>query len=412
MLLDRLANDLDLALFVLNQVDRLYVVGGQNQIDTSIKALVGPTWNSILRPSIGNQPAWYAGTGMGYSVMIGGGTENYLQGQTLMDGYTNRVGDPRHGDVNTYLVYLTNVLSGWPMYADLLNAPTFIGGGHSLGGAWTTLLTLLAYQQQPRETVKSITFGAPRSGGRRWEIQFRNIPSARWMNDNDPVPLVPPTIEQVPLLAVGTGIDLLLAYANQHHVEGGLQLDNMGVITAQELPTLAAIAPTTNLASWLVSLVNNTASAHNTAEYRRRLTLANVTPLPHSAGMPPPAPGEVFPPVPITEVRKERRAAVSSIVGSGEAQGEGPILIPKAKIFSTRKYGSTWYTTLGGVPFAVGPRRRRAGLLAQEGNAFIRRLLRQAAVDPTTLEQQLDLFLLSAQDPTSGIRPQLAIAPV
>jgi Lipase (class 3) len=412
MLLDLHATDPDLALFMLNQIDTLYVMNGQAQIDSRFKQLVGASWQSAYQPGGGDQPTWYAGFGSGYSVFIGGGTENYVQGQTLFDGYTDRVTQPAYGDPNTFLVTLTNRLSAQAWFAPWLGTPNAVLTGHSLGGAWAALLARIVNVARPNNVPKVVTFGAPRTGGRRFREAYGPLPTARWMNDTDPVPLVPPTVEQVPVLVTGVSLGLLLAYANQRHTFGGLQLDNMGLVTAQDIPQLAAVSPTMNLASWLVGLVRNTASPHQTSEYRRRLMLfrgpVNVPP----PQVERPAEGELAPPVPIGVVRAEIRTAKESIVGSGIAQGQGPLIVPKKRIFSVKKFGSVWYTTLGGVPFSVGPRRKRAGLLAVEGNAFVKRLLRQGVVDPTTLDQQFQLFLIAAQDPTSGIRPQLNLGPV
>jgi hypothetical protein len=67
--------------------------------------------------------------------------------------------------------------------------------GHSLGGALATLAAVdLKGQGRPVQEV--VTFGAPRVGDAAF-AQGYQVPTVRFVNHHDPVPWVPPHLEQV-----------------------------------------------------------------------------------------------------------------------------------------------------------------------------------------------------------------------
>jgi Lipase (class 3) len=409
MLFDNPASNIGLARWYLDSIDSLYSANAQLVLDNRVAALGLQNWLSAFYPGSTDFPAFYVGTNGAYSLFVGGGTQNFIQGTTLLDGYTDHAGQDQVGDANSYLKQCVNLIINLPGFQDYLTAQTKVFGGHSLGGAIACVLGLVAFNQLGRN-VKVTTFGAPRSGGARFGQRFnQGIDCARWMNSDDPVCLVPPTVEQAPLLAVVTPISRLRIYANQRHVEGGLELAPDGSLSATEIPSAAAIAPTTNLAAWLLSLTNGQPSPHNTSQYRTRLINYQNQTVGPVHFTPPGAPPEVAPLVNRAEIVAEVRVAKTSIIGQGETQASGPLIIPKPQLFAKAKFGSIWYVTFGGVAIAVGPRRRKAGLLAQAGNAMLRRLQRQAYVDPVAFKNQFAAYLEAAADPTSGIRPTLVI---
>ena len=412
MLFDEPASNIGLAQWYLNAIEALYQPNAQQVNDQAVAALGLQNWRSAYYPGTTDFPAFYAGTNGDYSLFVGGGTQNFIQGTTLLDGYTNYAGQDDVGDANTYIKQCVNLVINLPGFGPYFVAgKTFALGGHSLGGAIALVMGLAMFNLAGNH-VKVTTFGSPRSGGPRFVQRADAMDIARWMNAEDPVPLVPPTVGQAPLLATVTSIAQLRIYANQRHTDGGLVLDSEGNLSAAEIPPAAAIAPTTNLAAWLQSLATASTSAHNVPFYRVRLALyAAMVTNPRQLA-PEGGPPEIEPLANRAEIAAEVRVAKSSIIGMGVTQAVGPVVIPRTQLFSTGKFGRTWYVTFGGVAIAVGPRRKKAGLMAQAGNLFLRRLQREAYVDPVVFIGQFQAYLEAAADPTSGIKPTLQIGHV
>lgn len=409
MILDAPPSSLDLAAFLLDMVDRLYDQGAQESLNTRCRIAGITVHESVYSPASNEAPAFYwMVSDDGHSLFVGGGTENYPQGQALVNGYTiSSLG--RLGSVNTYLVALANAITTAVGFRDFLISPTQVFAGHSLGGSLALALAAVCRLSSPAADHTCVTFGAPRSGGISWEERSHLTDVKRWMNDDDPVPLVPPTISQCPPLALVYGPAELRSFADQRHLSGGEELHPDGTTDAAVIPSRASISPTTDLASWLVSLVRTTASPHQTAEYRKRIGLIPRIPnLPggHRSVV---SPEEERPAARPVEIQREVTQVRQSVNVIGEAQGQGPVVIPAPQLFRAVKIGSVWYTVFGNKVISVGPRRRRAGLLAQAGNAFLRRLQRQAQVDPSSLGNAWEIYLALASDPTSGIRPTLRI---
>jgi hypothetical protein len=409
MLLDGVSWDPDLANFLLICVEKLYVGQAKTILDAYMVQNGFQPTESAFSPATNSFPAAYMALDANHGLFIGGGTENYEQGRALMEGYTRQIGSGGLGNVNSFLATMANGLLNQTIFQNLIRMPTVVYAGHSLGGALAVVLAAIGNRVSPQGEQTCITFGAPRSGGIAFDRQTHVPHITRWMNSDDPVPLVPPTVSQCPPLALVTTLDHLRDFADQRHLEGGQQLNPDGTLTETILPTVASISPTTDLAAWLVSLYRGTTSPHQTPEYRRRLAL--IPRLPNLPGriVFQEAPAEVAPPIRPAELNREVAVVRQNVNVIGEAQSAGPVILPPLQIFRAVKIGKTWYTVFGNTVFAIGPRRRKAGLLAQAGNAFLRRLQRQSQVDPISLENAWDAYLIAAADPASGIRPTLRI---
>lgn len=79
------------------------------------------------------------------------------------------------------------------------NAKNVIVTGHSLGAAIGLLDTVfLAQHLDPSISIKSVTFGLPRTGNKAWAdfvdkiVKDRKIDFQFFVNGDDPVPKVPP----------------------------------------------------------------------------------------------------------------------------------------------------------------------------------------------------------------------------
>lgn len=412
MLFDMDSGDANLGIFVTNVVDGLRDPNAQAYTDSLFKLEGLDQWVSTNYQRRDNYPGMYFGTNGKYSAFIGGGTENFTQGSRLMQGYASGIGYTHANEVNTYVIECIDQLTKSAMWFDFLNAPNMLICGHSLGGSIAVWMAQLAAVAQPTHRRILVTLGAPKTGTPFQNAFLASTQITRWMNDDDPVPLVPPTLGQVPLLAVTMSVGQIVAFGKMRHVKGGIQLDSDGVISAQVLPTRASINPTTDLATWLVSLANRTDNSHQTKEYRRRLGLRANQPGARQHRQPAEAPAEAVAHFTHRQAMAHVNETVATIIHNGQAQNQGPLVIPPQQQFRSVQIGAIWYTVFGEKIIALGPTRRKAGILAQTGNAFLRKLQRQASADPDGLKVALDTYLTAAQDPASGIKPTLRIGGV
>jgi predicted lipase len=63
--------------------------------------------------------------------------------------------------------------------------------GHSLGGAAAAIVLMLLKEDGMR-LGQAMTFGQPKVTNRQGVAKYRSLPLLRFVNDNDPVPLLPP----------------------------------------------------------------------------------------------------------------------------------------------------------------------------------------------------------------------------
>ena len=391
-----------------NAVDGLFASNAQQYLDSIFvqgNGLQG--WQSQFFPGSLNRPRWYYGFNELWGVFLGGGTENPVQGNALMQGYATTEILRQAFAVNSYLTAICADITATGLWSTLASRPRKLFCGHSLGGAVSQVLALLSQALNASSPQENITFGSPKAGVSAFGDALTGTSIVRWMNDDDPVPLVPPTVAQCPLLALVTDIGLLLSYNSMRHTNGGLQIDSSGVTSTQILPTDAAISPTTNLGNWLASLVSGNFSPHNLAEYRRRIGL-NITPS-QIQTVRTRRRGDEEPQNPMTRkaVNAEIAPNLRTIFRTGAQQSASPINVPPDVAFKSVKLSGVWYVTLRGNIIAIGPTRRKSSALALAGNQLLTRMLRLASFDQASFTAELTSFMDDAADPTSAITPKL-----
>src|SRR6185369_6216305 len=96
--------------------------------------------------------------------------------------------------------------------------------GYSAGGVVGTYLVKRLKLNNTQKKLRLITFGSPRAVNADNLGVWANVPRTRWMNDNDPIPLVPPRVEDAPILLPLLGLITALRYASYVHSSGGLSI--------------------------------------------------------------------------------------------------------------------------------------------------------------------------------------------
>lgn len=405
---NRAVTDRRLGIAVCDLVASLY--------DANPEEALGGVWRFMTETAPDDQlfirgtdafPSMYFCSGGDNGLFVCGGTESLQQGVSLAAGYgpDNILDNPPI--VNKYLAQMVAAVEDLPVVQRVLRKPDLFLCGHSLGGALCLPMALLHTTAAPGNTVKIVSLGAPKAVKPQWMNRINNAFICRWMNDDDPVPLVYPLPDDDFLLAMVSGLRFSLYASEFTQSRGGLELDANGNESAQLLPRRAALNTVGNLAAWLYAIQQRNPHPHNLNEYRRRLSLH----LPADpAAMEQPVEtsrGGIISPLTLTEIRRQNSATGRAVFAQSRGQSSAPLVIPPSKIFRKLKIGGVWYTSFGDKLIAIGPSRRKAGNLAVRGNEFISGLLRQGLVSPEAMVNQWADFVEYARNPLNPISPHL-----
>lgn len=305
------------------------------------------------------------------------------QGATFADAFTNQ---------NHVVV---------PEYLDVV--------GYSAGGAIAVALKDKWIAAGSVVKSRAITFGSPRTGNADMKMALSRSSITRWMNDNDPVPLIPPRILDVPGLLLTSNFLTITRYGNYVHQAGGIEISATGITSPRILPTLASIHATTSLLSWLIGIENDMASGHAIDAYVTRLLLAeSLAPRPAEQNVAA-APAEVANVMDRRGHNRQEDRVITAINNAGHGQNIPSLFIPPQTLFRAVRINRIWNVTFGDQIIASSPIEKRARSLARSGNAFLRKLPRQALVNPDALATQFISWLTAAIDPMSGIVPTINI---
>ena len=345
---------------------------------------------------------WFNPTGLYIAI---DGASTYNQAAALMDGYYAPLNSfyPQRGNENLWAMREA-VWDGIP--SAVTSAPFAVYCfGWSLGGAIAEMLPIgqnpALVQNQPFAVT---SFGAPRAGTRDWESTlFRWARLARFMNDDDPVPLIPPTgLEWPPSIGI-YGISGVRR-ANQYiQPRSGVELRPDGTARAAELPSNASLSITTSIASYLLGQDSVFGSSHQLVEYVRRLSVFLV---PNAVVNPPnPAPVEPARHETVTELNQIETQSETAIFRQERAQNTVVVNIPAQQRVYAFRIGRVWYVGFRGDTIGVCGSKRKARQVARRMNAFLDTLQDSAAVDIPTLVQQFTAYLADASSPSGGFAP-------
>jgi len=356
-------------------------------------------------------PYWHWINSQSFSVFMFTGTNSIAQAANLVSAWSQRVPNDTYPGLPTLMdsmgFRVGSLMTG--LGKRPANRVFFVG--HSLGGVIAQAAAAMWKRSRPSNAVLSVTFGSPRVGDRRFASTQSQNSNTRWMNDDDPVPLLPPSIPASISYAVGLGNEVIGRWEQFIHGGGGVILDSNGNPAPGELPPLGHIAGGASLANWVLKTAQAGSSAHQMSAYYDRLNqLVNrVAPaMPASVREAPAEPSR-------TNDRHTHNAQtdafIATIVHTGALQQNGPLIVPLDRPFKTIKFDGLWWVTFGGQLVAVGPTRKRAGRMAVLGNDFLRRIQRQAGVDTVALKQLFGEYLDAASIPDNGFSPVIAAFP-
>jgi len=374
---------------------------------TRVEVELGPLTYALWYPASQNTVATFIGRNASSGIILCGGAVNSALATGLWDGYLAR-----------QLGNTIPVVNEWTKdrAAGLLGQIQSLGGpwpfkwflaGHSAGGA---ILTTLAARRDttPGMTARDIvTFGSPRAFGTQSANSMLNVPTVRVMNHDDWVPLLPPHVGLGSSIGWAVGSNSRQRFLTFCHTSGGLQLNANGTTNQRLIPDGAQLPSGISIIASIVASygTNLPFVSHTIENYIDRLKLlVGVDPLRNYAGG---GADEDVVPVTPSQIRAEENRTSSAIFHTGAVQNSTPLNIPTDRAFKAFRLGRVWYVRFGDLQIVCAPNRKRAQALAAAGNNFLRRLQRQAIVDPATLAQQMTTYLQLAADPSSGFSPTL-----
>lgn len=282
--------------------------------------------------------------------------------------------------------------------------------GHSLGGVIGMGVNRWLAANNPLPGRRRIvTFGSPKPGNIGITRTMAPADIIRYFLPIDPVPLFPFDLET--LLAAGVAVTgrVLSADSTSWQVRGGVQLNGDFSLSDPITPTLARATPFTSAASWLLNLDQGGAGLHSLQSYgiwfdgQFAATQGGgewETPRAES-----PAPSET--PAPAAQRNAYESRVQTALALASQQQHVNNVTVPKQKQLVAFRDGATWFVSFGDIIISVEQNKQHARAIARLGNIWLERMLTSAVVDPNAVVQSLQEFLLSAQDPNSGISPNL-----
>jgi hypothetical protein len=368
---------------------------------------LGQNTRSTAGPSTPTLPGFFCIADSQNMYLLLDGILTWEQGFRIAQGYVGGIGDSTFEPQNFVFSDAAVSIQTSIKAAGISWPPQIWVGGYSFGGAVGELLPSITRLDPPGWLTSTVhSFGAPRPGGRTIGHQIDGSTTLfRWMNDNDPVPLVPPRAEDFPGIVVAFGIAGALRAQYFVQPAGGISLARNGSAQVSDLPQAAQASFTMSLAQWLFDIDNNVPADHALSEYLRRLLLLTQSASDRGSASrshieQPDRAGAAM-------VRQHAFAYATAVRGLEERQNAVPQVTPQPALFFATKRAHTWHVQFSDQIVAACGTRRSALRLARLGNDWLRDLQTRAAVDPNAVLQSLSLFLTLAQEPASGFAPLL-----
>jgi len=381
--------------------------GAKAAIDFAFGQLTGAAVASVQSQTVDGGLVYYIGESGGDVLVLIGPLTNLVNAAKFVTGYTVA---PQLNAALAYNSFARSqaqaIAAQWVALGYSFTKRITISG-FSAGGCAALELGLLCIAQQTPQRPKIVTFGSPRNVGTFGQQAIGETTCRRWMNDSDPVPTLPFNPLGDPLSLLGAPFAVLNQVTWFVHVAHGNQLDSLGNVTGQVLPTAAVGGFSLDVASWLLSQATLAASPHNIAEYVRRLGLANQEAITPAQQNPPGGGDEHFNPANRRELVRAQQSAVRTIFQSSAAATGGPVDLPELSEFTTARIGPVWVVSFNAVIVAIGPTKRRAKAYARAANAMLRHQQVLGTLDPTALAAQTADFIERASTPGNGFTPTL-----
>jgi len=407
MVVDQVVNNVEVGLFHARMLTLLRSTFPQTAMDIALRGELTNGFQSAYFPPTGNTVGVYYGGDNNRKVMYLDGVTTSGQASSLVGGYSslggvrviNSMNTWIDANMNTYLDMMSGGHLQTPEYLDLV--------GYSAGGAVAECIAYRLRQLGNLQRKKVFTYGAPRPGGANIRDGLQTVPVIRYMTPGDPIPLVPPRLQDAPQLAAFLPVSVMLSWSNMVHPHGGVQINSDGTSEERVEPSDASMTPGTSLAAWYFSLDGAANGPHAMSSYVTSLLAANdrlETPAEKRIEL---AGGEDDDEVKRRDVNRVRDRQVQKVAVSQRNQANTIVNQPAVVLFRPTRMGRIWAVAFGDKIVAQGVREDTCRHLCRVGNDFLRSLPKQGLVDPIGLAEQLNNFLLFATAPESEWQPKL-----
>ncbi len=276
--------------------------------------------------------------------------------------------------------------------------------GYSGGGMIAQSIAQAFAGAMDGPTIRLSTFGSPREAQASICNNLRQQDVVRWMNDTDPIPLLPPHVSQLPNFSPLLPYALAQDYVSYVHCKNGVNINAAGQLRSSELPRGAILAPTLSLGAFLLGQVTAEPGAHSIFEYRARLDRGvQATPGPETP--PAPTPIETDDGFSRGEWGSDAAAGARAIFVQGEAQSAVGTVIPPEQLPYLKKEGRIWNLYWGNTWIATGPKKKRALHLKRVMVDMLRSMQIQGVMSPAAFADQFSAYTNLATRLGTGFTP-------
>ncbi len=383
----------------------------RNNISIRLRPFMGPNFRDGFRDHTPGNVANYFATDGRIGVLILDGAKTSAQVTSLINGYAVRASVGTIEGRNPWLVEASR--ESYFQQGNELNATMFdtlFIAGYSAGGAIGQWVLKRWVENTRTPPPRLITFGQPRAMSPQDRAVISNQRICRWMCDADPVPNVPPRLEDAPLLYLSLNWFQAVLYSTYVHSHGGFSLDVNGNATESILPALSSIDVSGSLISWYFGTTNDPSNPHWIGNYEDRLEILMRTTQPDTQGIEGGGGDEDTQNAPRRVLTRAQNATAQLVAHRALQQNQIATDIKPAVLFKAVRFNRIWCVEFGGQLFAFSGNKKRARHLARAGNDFLRSMPKQAVVDPESLLSQLLSFFNAAVLPGGPSTPPINIS--
>jgi len=403
--LDRPVNHPNTAAWFAGLIRRFRVPNADVELLEYAAAEFGATPIFAYYPRTEFCPAWFAARHDGLTIVAIDGASTLRQLQVLADDYSGVIQsgyrDPHNQVVNNNAAAIQAVLKERGFW----QGEVMKLAGWSFGGAIASMIPIQQAVKPATDPRKEIvTFGSPRPAGESLRrLMQAEATITRYMNTEDPIPLIPLRTSDLAALPVIIGVRQALRWGNFCHTSGGLEILPDYSIRASELPTQAAANMVTSLANWYFSVEGDDSNFHAIQMYQSRLAVQVERS--HSQAAPRVAPAEPVSGETRGEIIASERRTQETLYRVEREQNSVPLSIPKPERLQYVKIGKVHYATFKGLVVATNPSKRKIRGIVREMNSALDRLQTVAVVDTESFVKAFEQYLNEAGDPSGDFSP-------
>jgi hypothetical protein len=401
------SQDASFGLQLANVLANFRLADPRTRLDAAVRAMGMDIISAMYIPQTNTRPAAYFADDGLVTFMAVDGAQTLEHGQSYIRCAHQSEFKVAKGWASDGLAnFAYDLYQSWLADGNIVRPRMYLTG-HSFGGAIATAFMARLINVDDPQKITLITFGAPKAGGSFMAAKTQHADIVRYMNVQDPIPILPPGRLEIGNFNISLGPGDIVHYSRFCHTVGGVSIATNGNLLPTTLSAPLSLPQAISLARWVYTLSVDQASPHSITSYISQLALAVGNQSNVNFPIRPKAQPEGAHPIPRKEAQEflaDRFKQQAPVLREVE---NTPLKIPRINLASIERSGRLWSVTFGGAIISSGLGKTNDRRLRDSFNTFLRRLQRQGIVDVTTLESQFETYLVLASDPASGFEPQL-----